>query len=67
MTRKRRDRKTLELALVLCAEWLRDEPELGPLNLTERQIQKMTELKNLCFDALGDPNMNEIKRIKERA
>lgn len=62
-TRERRTRQ--EYALLTIAEWLRDEVRFGPV-ASARYQGKFEELRDLAFDALGDPSLKDADDIKRR-
>jgi hypothetical protein len=66
VSRRKLRRIHQEAALLRCGEFFRDELHFGP-PLTARQQETFRELCRLCFDALGNPSMAEVQKIKERA
>lgn len=62
-TKERRTRQ--EYALLLCGEYFRDYlTDCGGIG--EDRMKKLEGLRDLCFDALGEPSLADADRIRAR-
>ena len=60
-TQERQTRQ--EYALLVIAEWLRDEVRFSPVS-NAHHLTKFGELRDLAFNALGDPSVKDAYDIK---
>jgi hypothetical protein len=58
-------RAQTRLALLECMEFFREELSFGVDS--PRLEKKYTELRGVCYQALGEPSMADIDRIREEA
>jgi hypothetical protein len=57
----------LQYAALACGEFFRDELQFGNIEtLSPRVAGYMKDLKELCFDALGDPSIADAAAIKRK-
>ena len=57
----------LQYAALACGEFFRDELRFGNIEtLSPRVAGHMKDLKELCFDALGDPSIADAAAIKRK-
>lgn len=57
----------LQYAALACAEFFRDELQMGDIeSLSPRIAGYMKDLKTLCFDALGDPLVVDAAAIRRK-
>lgn len=65
LNRTKPNRTKLEYALLKIHEWIRDELEFA-VNLTDRQEERLAQLRDLAADALEHPSLLEQDQIKSR-
>lgn len=57
----------LQYAVLACGEFFRDELDFMHIGDTSPYLaKKMSELRTLCFDVLGDPSIADAARIKRK-
>ncbi len=52
-----------EALLLGIGEWMRDELFMGAV--PSHMIQKFNAVRDMCFEALGDPSMADSQRIRQ--